>query len=249
MDSFDFKDESLQPAKERTAIIWNILTVMVLLTAGCIFLGFAAIFFNPQAGYNPFPPPTLPATVPYPTQTPTPWRRLDPTWTPTPTVEPTLTSTPTPTLESTQPPPTLETPFPGTQITNTPVAGMPFVLHEGDPVAIPNIAHYELGCNWMGIAGKAYNLSGAPIAQGLFIQLSGTLNGKPVDMLGTTGMVTEYGPGGYEFTLGDKPVASSQTMWVQLFDQAMIPLSDLIYFDTYPDCDKNLILVNFSQVR
>jgi hypothetical protein len=126
---------------------------------------------------------------------------------------------------------------------------MPFVLHEGDPVAIPNIAHPDLECNWMGVAGKAYNLSGAPIAQGLFIQLGGTLNGEPVDMLGMTGMATDYGPGGYEFTLADKPLASTQTLWVQLFDQAMIPLSDQFYFDTYADCDKNLILINFSQVR
>ena len=127
---------------------------------------------------------------------------------------------------------------------------MPFVLNQGDPVSIPNIAHPDLGCNWMGIAGKAHNLSGAPIVQGLFIQLGGTLNGKPMDnMLGTTGMVADYGPGGYEFTLGDKPIASTQTLWVQLFDQAMIPLSDRIYFDTFSDCNKNLILVNFSQIR
>jgi len=143
----------------------------------------------------------------------------------------------------------MESPSPGTQNTLAPEADMPFVINEGDPVAIPNIAHPDLACNWMGIAGKAHNLSGAPIAQGLFIQLGGTLNGKPEDMLGTTGMVTDYGPGGYEFTLGDKPLASAQTLWVQLFDQAMIPLSDQIYFDTYADCDKNLILVNFSQVR
>jgi hypothetical protein len=248
MDSFDYKDESLQPTKDRGTVIWNILTILVLLTACCMVLGFAAIFFNPNMSFNPFPPPTLPPTITFPTETPTPKPGIPPTWTPTPTFEPTFTATPTPTLESTQPP-TAESPFPGAQLTITPEAGMPFVINQGDPVAIPNIAHPDLGCNWMGVAGKAHNLSGAPIAQGLFIQLGGTLNGKPMDMLGTTGMVADYGPGGYEFTLGDQPIASSQTLWVQLFDQAMIPLSDRIYFDTYGDCNKNLILVNFSQIR
>jgi hypothetical protein len=248
MDSFDYKDESLQPTKDRGAVLWNILTILILLTACCMALGIAAIFVNPYGVYNPFPPPTLPPTITFPTQTPTPKAGIPPTWTPTATVEVTLTATPTATLEPTQPSPT-ETPVAGTQLPLPPEGGMPFVIHEGDPVAIPNIAHPDLGCNWMGIAGKAYNLSGAPIAQGLFIQLGGVLNGTPKDMLGTTGMVTDYGPGGYEFTLTDKPLASIQTLWVQLFDQAMIPLSDPIYFDTYADCDKNLVLVNFSQVR
>ena len=245
MDSFDYKDESLQPSKNRGAIVWNILSILVLLTTCCIFLGFAAIFVNPNTDYNPFPPPTLPATASLPTITPTPRSVLPPTWTPVPTLEPTFTATPTQTLEPTQLIVTLISTVPGTQTTG----GMSFVLHEGDPVAIPNIAHPDLECKWMGVAGKAYNLSGAPIAQGLFVQLGGTLNGLPVDMLGMTGMATDYGPGGYEFTLGDTPLVSTQTLWVQLFDQAMIPLSDKIYFDTFADCDKNLILVNFSQVR
>ena len=72
MDSFDYKDESLQPTKDRGAVVWNILTILVLLTACCIALGFAAIFINPYTGYNPFPPPTLPPTLAIPTQTPTP---------------------------------------------------------------------------------------------------------------------------------------------------------------------------------
>ena len=247
MDSFDYKDESLQPVKDRGAVLWSVLSIMVLLAACCMLAGFVAIFINPQAEYNPFPPPTLPATVTFPTYTPTPRSVLPPTWTPVPTIEPTSTTAFTPTVEP--PTATMVLPIPESQTPSSPEEGMPFVLHEGDPVAIPNIAHPDLECNWMGVAGKAYNLSGAPIAQGLFVQLGGALDGKPVDMLGMIGIATDYGPGGYEFTLGDKPLASTQTLWVQLFDQAMIPLSDQIYFDTFADCDKNLILINFTQVR
>jgi hypothetical protein len=36
---------------------------------------------------------------------------------------------------------------------------------------------------------------------------------------------------------------------VQLFDQAMIPLSARVYFDTTDSCDQNLILINFRQVH
>lgn len=126
---------------------------------------------------------------------------------------------------------------------------MPFVLHSGDPVAISNVGHTELGCKWTGVGGRVFDLSGAPITQGVFIQLGGTFDGKPVEMLGMVGMVNYYGPGSYEFVLGDDPMNSEQLLWVQLIDQANLPLSDQIYFDTFSSCDKNLILINFNQVR
>jgi len=38
-------------------------------------------------------------------------------------------------------------------------------------------------------------------------------------------------------------------MWVRLIDQARLPLSPKVYFDTYEDCHRNLIVINFRQVR
>jgi len=141
-----------------------------------------------------------------------------------------------------------ETPGDG-QATSTPTDRMPFVLHPGDPIALPSIGHLDLGCNWMGVGGRAFDLTGAPIDQGLLVELGGTLNGEPVENMGMIGMVLTYGPGGYEFELGDTPLESTQTLWVQLLDQAKLPLSEQIYFDTFSDCEKNLILINFNQVR
>jgi len=248
MDVFDYSDEGLETSRSRAEAVWNILTVLILLMTACVCVVAAALFINPYLPINRFPPPTLPAVITFPTATPTPRAALPPTWTPTNTQEP--TSTPTP--------PPVQTPvatFPGGTTpgeigpTETPLSGYTFVLHEGDPVAIPNIGYPDLACDWMGVGGRAFDLTGAPIAQGLFVQLGGTLAGKPLDFLGMVGMVSNYGPGSYEFTLAESPVASRQTLWVQLFDQAMLPLSDKIYFDTYEDCERNLILINFNQVR
>jgi hypothetical protein len=97
--------------------LWDTFTLLVLVCA-CLFLVLvAAIFNNPNIGLNPFPPPTLPATLVIPTEEPTSYK-LPPTWTPTtqtqtgssqerstPTlalthtlfVVPTFTDTPTPT--------------------------------------------------------------------------------------------------------------------------------------------------------
>ncbi|UCE00293.1 MAG: hypothetical protein JSV42_06095 [Chloroflexota bacterium] len=265
MDSFDYSDDALQPATNSAAVVWNILTAIVLLMTFCVCVIVAWFMINPQNSMNPFPPPTLPVEAKPPTPTPTPRSVLPPTWTPAPaeiataTSQATITALPT----DTQPPvaPTedfltqtpgdilaSETP-PGAAETPTPNVDMPFVLHPGDPVAINNIWHPELACNWMGVGGQAFDLTGAPIDQGLLVQLGGILDGEPVDNLGMIGMVSINGPGWYEFELADTPVESTQTLWIQLVDQAMLPLSDKVYFDTYADCDKNLILINFNQVR
>lgn len=269
MDSFDFSDDALEPAQDSAALIWNILTVIVVLMTVCVCIVIGLLMINPQISFNPYPPPTLPVEAEFPTATPTPKSVLPPTWTPAPTLFATPTPIPTNTLVPTNtetavdtalPPevsPTSETPSEG-EPTSTPVIatasptpseGMPFVLHPGDPVAINNIGHQELGCKWMGVGGRAFDLTGAPVEQGLFIQLGGTVGGETVEMLGMLGMVATYGPGSYEFVLGDAPAESTQLLWVQLLDQAMLPLSNKIYFDTFADCEKNLILINFNQVQ
>jgi hypothetical protein len=86
--------------------------------------------------------------------------------------------------------------------------------------------------------------------RGLFVQLGGSMPGDAsMDNLFMTGLAPQYGPGGFEFTLADKPVASNGTLWVQLLDQQNLPLSDRIYFNTIDDCQNNLIIIYFTQVR
>ncbi len=109
--------------------------------------------------------------------------------------------------------------------------------------------HPDAGCNWMGVAGQVFDLSGAPVS-GQQVRVGGSLLGAPIELLSLTGVTTAYGNNGfYEFTLGEKPVNSTGTLWVQLLDQSGLPMSDKIYFDTYDACEKNLIFVNFKQVR
>jgi hypothetical protein len=62
-------------------------------------------------------------------------------------------------------------------------------------------------------------------------------------------LAPQYGAGGFEITLSNDLVASENTLWVQLLDAQNLPLSPRIYFSTYADCDKNLIIIYFDQVR
>ena len=61
MDSFDYQDH-VQPTRNVSSLVWNILTVLVLMAVVCVGLGFGMIFLDPYSAINPFPPPTLPPT-------------------------------------------------------------------------------------------------------------------------------------------------------------------------------------------
>ena len=252
MDELDFDDVYNPKRRSISSLVWNVLTVIVLLMVLGVVGVFGVLFFNPQVGFNPFPPPTLPAVLDFPTITPTLRELLPPTWTPPPTQVPTDTPPPRPT--ATFPPtPTffsLNPTLAGTgEATSTP--SMPFVVQGRVAQAIPNIAYPDLECNWMGVAGRVFDLRGSPVT-GQQVQLGGVLPG--VSNIGNfnitlTGLAPQYGPGYYEFKLADKPIASDGTLWLQLLDQAGLPMSDKVYFSTYDDCEKNLILINFEQVR
>jgi len=170
-----------------------------------------------------------------------------PTWTPTFTLSPTDTSTPKPLT----PTPTVTQPiFSTTTGTSTPVnqQDMPFSVL-GTPEAVAGtVTHPGTDCKWMGVGGQALDMQNAPIV-GTTIELGGVLGSSPINLLSLTGTALQYGTAGYEFTLSDHPIASTNTLWVQLLDQAGLPLSNQVYFNTYNDCQKNLVLITFKQVR
>ncbi len=249
-DVFDYIEEG-DDSPDRTNLVWNILTVVVVVIALCVGVVFLTIFINPNAGINPFPPPTFPAAMELDTLTPTPKQVLPPTWTmtPTETLIPTITDTPEPTV--TLAPITDATATETVEAEAAEESDMPFVLHDGNPQYIPNLYHAELGCNWMGVGGQVLSLNGAPVT-GVVVKLGGQLAGQDVEKVTVSGIATKYGPAGYEFDLTDivnEPTASSFSLWVQLLDQAGLPMSDQIFFDTYQECEKSTIIIYFKQVK
>jgi hypothetical protein len=112
----------------------------------------------------------------------------------------------------------------------------------GDAIsAISNFAN-TAGCDWMGIGGQAFARNGEPLA-GLVVHLEG--GGLRREAL--TGSKLEYGPGGYELQLGDHLAATTGVYRLQLRDVHSQPLSDWIPADTFADCSRNLLVLNFVQ--
>jgi hypothetical protein len=240
---------------KRRAALWNILTILVLLSSLGLVVVFALIFLNPTLPLNPFPPPTLPAvmvmpsSVPTlavtspPTETPTPEPSLTPTVTASVTPEPTATATATFAL-----PAVIGTPSPTLRPTAT-AGGYAFVPQDGSPDAIPYSIYSDVGCGYMGVGGRVLGLDGSPITPGVIVRLAGNLDGQRISLDTLSGTVTQFGESGFGFQLAERPIASSGTLYVQLLDQAYLPMSDRIFFDTYDTCDKNLIFITFRQVR
>jgi heme/copper-type cytochrome/quinol oxidase subunit 2 len=250
MDFFDFSEVKEPPrGKRQSGMIWNILTILVLVILVCVAVIFFLIYIDPYTNLNPFPPPTFnPALAPA-TVTVAPRFTLVPSWTPTQETNQ-ATDTPEPT----------HTPLiTGSVLENTTVMApsvtesggdFAFIVQQGSPSAIAGSQfHPDVGCQWSGIGGQATSLNGEAV-RGLFVQLGGSLPGiDHIDNITMTGLAPQYGAGGFEITLSNELIATDHTLWVQLLDQQNLPLSDKIYFNTYADCEKNLIIIYFDQVH
>ncbi|GAP18489.1 hypothetical protein [Levilinea saccharolytica] len=247
-------EEPIQPAAPKAALrpknadgLWNVLTVLGLLGLAAMLTVAGLIYWNPYVPFNPYPPPTLPAPLVLPSATPT-IPALPPTWTPTVTLTTAPTDTPVP--------PTPTATLIGMGPTATPTATEPvntvyaFALQSPPAMISATILYPERSsCDWMGVGGQVLDMQGGP-AVGISVQVGGSLEGYALTLYPSlTGTALKYGAAGYEVTLNNRPVASQGKLWIQLIDQQRLPLSSRVYFDTSGDCEKNLVVINFKQVR
>lgn len=223
--------------------LWDMLSILVLILTACIVGYFVLIFFNPDSSYNILPPGGFGPRVPTATTTPI---KLQPTWTASPTLELTPSNTPRPTFTPffTSTPFSLVPPTKTPKPSATPKAPFSATLQTVESTVI----HPDLACNWAGIGGTVVDVNGSHVV-GTVVVLRGTLDGKTMEQQTVTGINKEYGQSGFEFVIGNAPIASRNTLYVQLVDLQNIPLSDPVYITTSSDCTKNLVLVRFKKNR
>jgi hypothetical protein len=234
--------------------LWNFLSIVGVVGILGILVIVLMIFTNPAASYNPYPPPTMPVPILLPTLTETPYR-LPPTWTPTADGSVSNQTAATPTaIMATQLPDdgmTLET---IESEATEPANGFYAFALQSAPAPInasilkPDLQSTDGLCTWMGVGGQVLDIQGSPYT-GVGIQLGGQQNGRTILLTSLTGTALQYGPAGYEFKISEVPDATVHNYWLRLVDQANLPLSDRIYFDTYDTCDKNLVIINLKQIR
>jgi len=178
-----------------------------------------------QSGDQAITPTQLSAGITFEVPTPTFSPMASPSETIVPSLTPTFTPTATPEL-------------------------FPFVL-DSEPEPVPSVMiRPRLGCDFLIIAGQVWDLEGDPVT-GLTLHLYGELGGFTIDRYVLTGAenAVAYGESGYEFALEGLVVDSENTLFIQLVDTNDLPLSLPYTLQTFEDCQRNLILVNFKQVR
>jgi hypothetical protein len=241
-DEFDFDGKPARPPSQPMQM-WDVLSVFVLLLTACVAAYFVYIFITPDSPYNILPPGGRGPRQPTATVTPL---GLQATWTPSPTLELTATDTPRPTF----------TPF----FTNTPFSLIP-PTRTPSPTATQRapftgsatrvestVIHPDLACNWSGIGGTVVDSNNSHII-GTVVVLRGSLNGSRIEQQTVSGINKEYGPSGFEFVLGNAPVASEGELVLLLVDQQNIPLSEPVEITTSDACDENLVMVRFRRNR
>jgi hypothetical protein len=240
MSRYDYED-SPAPKRGSRLAIWDMLSIFTLILTVCIVAYFAAIYMMPNSAINPLNPNRNDYLLP-PTPTITQIQLL-PTWTntpinvtETPTLLPTFTLEPTATLLSLITPSTTPSP------TKTPKAPFSATVTYIDSTII----HPELGCNWQGVGGTIVDSNNADMLR-ITVRLVGFYNSKSKNELTVSSIAPAYGQSGYEFFLGTVPISSDGLLYVQILDQAGLPLSDNVYINTFNDCSKNLALVRFKK--
>ncbi len=235
MSNYNYEGSRAHKKQGSRLELWDLLSILTLIVTLCIGLYFVAIFLMPNSAFNPFPPAPPNLNLP-PTPTITAIQ-LQPTWTltpvnvtETPTLLPTFTLEPSPTLVS------LVTP------SKTPKAPFFATVTYIDSTII----HPDLGCNWQGVGGTIVDANNADMLR-ITIRLVGFYNGKTKNELTVSSIAPAYGKSGYEFFLGTVPLSSKGELYIQILDQAGLPLSDNVYIDTFNDCSKNLALVRFKK--
>jgi hypothetical protein len=226
-------------------VFFDAFSLLLLVGAVLVFATTLLIFRDPASPLNPYPPATSIPTLYIPSATPSPTEpvRLPGTWTPTIT----LTPTHTPTATATVTPTPTETFTPGPPTATVSNSAYNYLLRGSPAYLAGTVMHPEDGCK-LWVAGQAFDMKGSAVI-GITVQMGGTLNRKNVYLLSLTGTALQYGPGGYEFVLAEEATASKEAVWVQLLNQEMVPISERVYFNTFQDCEKNLILINFKQVK
>jgi hypothetical protein len=244
MDNFELKPERKKPNWK--SLLWNFLTLLVLAGTCILAYVFLTIFISPNSPLNRFRPAPLPTTFQTATSTSTIIPKAS-TWTPTNTIQPSPSRTKAPTWTLL---PQMITPSitRTSTITATPTISSTPMPASADISYLPSTDyHPDQKCAWMGVAGKVLGTAGKPL-QFQTLLLGGSLEGREIQAIPKlSGVSPAYGPSGFEFVLGENPVASTQTLWIQLFDNNGTPLTEKIYFDTYTDCNKNLVMIVFTK--
>ncbi|MCL4254286.1 MAG: hypothetical protein KJ043_10960, partial [Anaerolineae bacterium] len=221
----------------------DIIAVIFMVATIGLMVVFATIWRDPWSSLNPLPPATTFVEV---------------TWTPDTTALAVYFADQTATAQAENAPlVTNNTPSAPTIITSpqnatpivipaldTPTGTISFTISEAGVLYTPNAN--GRGCNWSSIGGTVTDQAGQPL-NGYAIQIVDIEEPTRLNVVVTSGSSLNFGVGGFELALGSTPRIRSYR--IQLFDSANNAVSEPFQIFTREECDQNVAVVNFIQVR
>ena len=255
----DAQADAATVIKDR-AHLFNQLTLLCLALTPIVLICYLVILVFPTSALNPLPPlALLPPVIVPPTPTPTNTPTATPTTRPTNTATATSTATPVPTATPTElptntPPPTISgTLRSGTTLppsltpsrTPTPIVTLGPTQSPFNYTAEVIYQRAQLyGANWAGVAGLVFGLDHKHQTN-ILVRLWGDAPQGAQGNTKTSGMYTQYGASGWEFTLGDRPAFGKWSL--QLLADDDQPLSPIVEIEMKGDPRANLAYVIFNQ--
>jgi len=130
---------------------------------------------------------------------------------------------------------------------STPFRVERFSVQHGTPIGIRNFTNPQDNCEWMTVGGQVFGEDERPIS-GLLVQVKGDIEGNEIAKFAFTGGSMSFGEGGYEINLTEHIISTRNSITIQLKDVNGLPLSPKIDFDTYGECKKSLVMINFIEL-
>ena len=236
-------------SREPGGLLLNLLTFLFLLASLLLAAYFGYTYVNPNHPLNPLAPPNQAAAIQPSEATPTApalENEAEAATQPAETEVQLAAQTATPTAAPAATLPSFPTATPVVINTLSPTLTdepRKFAAHEGTPSYLP----YSGGCTGLYIAGNITDIDNNPVML-MTVRASGTLGGENILIEALSGTNTNYTVSGWEIKLSDSLIASTGEITVALYRQGgWEPISEEVRIDTFNDCSRNLIVVNFIQ--
>ncbi|MHB8132813.1 MAG: hypothetical protein ACYDH1_01205 [Anaerolineaceae bacterium] len=117
-----------------------------------------------------------------------------------------------------------------------------FNYHTQNPAYLSNFLNPEKSCEITELVGQVFGEHGEPL-EGMVVIVKDHETELPLEYIGYSGVSQSIGPAGYEIVLTS--ISSQKKLSIQLFNKDGEILSDSFELDVFPDCEKNLVVVNF----
>ena len=110
------------------------------------------------------------------------------------------------------------------------------------PAYLSNFLKTENSCDMVEVVGQVFGVNGQAL-DGMVVIVKNNNTEPPLEFIGYSGASQSIGPAGYEIQLTS--ITSQEKLSIQLFNKDGEKLSDSFEVDIFPDCEKNLVIINF----